>query len=104
MGATAAIAVGGIGYLAQRSGAKRQKDSVNQATQDALQSNAALTPVKLPDPPNQLDAANKAGKAMSDAVRRARRQSGGGLASTTSMGAAGDPSTAPTFRKQLLGR
>ncbi len=65
----------------------------------------AAQPIETPKPPpSAFDAANAGAQAMSDAARRYRRQRGAGLAANTSNGAAGDPSAAPTFRKQLLGR
>lgn len=99
MGATAAVQYG----LHKAFGKNNPTDRVVGAI------NKYLTPPALPDvpaipaPPSALDANIQAGKAMSDAVRRYRRQSGGGLSSTIKTGGAGDPSQAPTIKKTLLG-
>ncbi len=65
----------------------------------------AANPIETPKPPpSAFNAAAQGAQAMSDAARRYRRQRGAGQSSTMSNGAAGDLGTAPTFRKQLLGR
>ncbi len=82
------------------------KDNPNASTEGVLpEAILAAQPIQTPKPPpSAFDAANQGAQAMSDAARRYRRQRGAGQASTLSNGAGGDLGTAPTFRKQLLGR
>lgn len=111
MGSTAASLFG----VTQR---RKAKEGLIKVQTDYLQKNPngstegvlpeailAARPIETPKPPpSAFDAAAQGAQAMSDAARRYRRQRGAGQSSTLSNGAGGDPGTAPTFRKQLLGR
>ncbi len=101
MGAIATVAA--VGYLGSKLGNKQKKQDVAGLTEASALTTAAMNPPPLPKPPSALDDQLAAGKAMTAAANRVRKQKGGGYGSTFLTGGNGDPTQAPTIRKSLLG-
>lgn len=104
MGASAAIASIGYGIKKLNDYNNRQSKKAQDGTIAAMTAQQDLAnPPPLPPPPSALTANADAGKAMTQAAQRYRKQKGGGYGSTLLTGGAGDPSSAPTTRKTALG-